>query len=347
MNSNPVEDIRPGSGGSGPDVLIDMGAYVLFRADDGVHGREWWRSDGLTDTRLLKDIQPGAASGLLNTTGTSDVARFGEVLVFAADNGTDGTELWRTDGTEAGTYQVAALQPSGSGGSPASFAMMGDRIYFSAYGGFTTGRELYAIDASAVAGDDVLPVELVGFKAQQDGTSVRLAWQTASETNNAGFHVERQRGATWTRLGFVEGHGTTEAPQSYRFTDEALPFAADRLTYRLRQVDFNGTTTYSSKLTVERETPTQLKVYAPFPNPAHGERITLRYELPDGRLATDVQVTLYDVRGRVVAALPTQRPHTGRAEVELRLPAALGSGLYFVRLTAGDHTRTRRLIVVR
>ncbi len=346
-SSNPVEDIRPGADGSGPDLLIDMGTYVLFRADDGVHGREWWRSDGLTDTRLVKDIHPGSASGLLNTTGVSDVARFGEVLVFAADNGTDGTELWRTDGTEAGTYQVAELQPSGSGGSPASFAMMGDTIYFSAYGGFTTGRELYAIGASTVAGDDVLPVELIGFEAHQDGATIRLAWQTASETNNAGFHVERQSGDTWTHLGYVEGHGTTEAPQSYRFTDAALPFAADRLSYRLRQVDLDGTTTYSSELTVEQEAPTRLKVHTPFPNPARGERITLRYELPEGYRDAEVQVALYDVLGRLVAAPITRRQQAGRREARFRLPPHLRSGLYFVRLTAGSQTNTQRLTVVR
>jgi hypothetical protein len=91
---------------------------------------------------------------------------------------------------------------------------------------------------------DPLPVELASFEGALIEGKVRLTWETASEANNAGFEVQRKAAskpdAAWTEVGFVESNapgGTTEEPQSYRFTDEELPFAANRVEYRLKQVD--------------------------------------------------------------------------------------------------------------
>ncbi|NBC96906.1 MAG: hypothetical protein GVY27_11190, partial [Deinococcus-Thermus bacterium] len=106
------------------------------------------------------------------------------------------------------------------------------------------GEIAFGSDANA------LPVELTAFTARRDGDAIRLAWTTASETNNAGFEVQRRRSGNedadaWEPLGFVEGHGTTTEAQTYRFTDRDLPYAAPGAVYRLRQVDTDGTETLS------------------------------------------------------------------------------------------------------
>ncbi|MFQ3598963.1 MAG: hypothetical protein SNJ66_11570, partial [Chloroherpetonaceae bacterium] len=83
-----------------------------------------------------------------------------------------------------------------------------------------------------------LPVELTSFTARKSEQGVELAWQTASEQNNAGFEVERKsEGATWNTLGFVRGNGTTTEAQSYSFLDNS---ASGKVQYRLKQVDFDG-----------------------------------------------------------------------------------------------------------
>jgi hypothetical protein len=188
-----------------------------------------------------------------------------------------------------------------------------------------------------------LPVELAGLTARLDGPSVRLRWQTASETNNAGFHVERAvDDGAFAPVHFVDGAGTTSAPRAYRFVDAALPVAAERLTYRLRQVDLDGTATLSRTVVVRLGAPERLELHAPFPNPAR-EAATLRYALPR---AGTVQVAVYNVLGQQVATLVDEWAAAGRVEQRLDT-SRWASGLYVVRLTAGDEVRTRRLVVVR
>ena len=187
-----------------------------------------------------------------------------------------------------------------------------------------------------------LPVELSGFQAAHDAGTVRLTWQTTSETNNAGFHVERTSGSGWTALGFVDGRGTTDTPQAYRFTDADLPFAAGQLTYRLRQIDLDGTTSFSDEVVVDLGMPDRVMLQAPFPNPAY-DGATLRYVLPQ---AMNVHIEVYNVLGQRVATLTQGRQAAGR--IERRLDTSrLSSGLYFVRLNAGGHVQTQRLMVVR
>ena len=96
-----------------------------------------------------------------------------------------------------------------------------------------------------------LPVELASFEATADGeNTVELSWQTASETNNEGFEVQRQLGEDdWTSLGFLEGAGTTTQPQTYQYTAEDVPAGSQQ--FRLKQVDLDGDSTYSDTVSVD------------------------------------------------------------------------------------------------
>jgi hypothetical protein len=191
-----------------------------------------------------------------------------------------------------------------------------------------------------------IPVELAGLRAQHTEEAVRLTWQTASETNNAGFYVQRKRdGARWQRLGFVESKangGTTSEPKRYRFRDAGLPYAADSLIYRLRQVDTDGTVHFSDEITVRLDAPEQLALQPPIPNPVR-RQATLRFETPK---PMRVQVTVYDLLGRKMAMLVDGRLNAGRHTEQLSA-ASLAPGVYFVRLRAGDRSRTRKLTIVR
>jgi hypothetical protein len=184
---------------------------------------------------------------------------------------------------------------------------------------------------------------MAGFDAVQTGSSVELTWQTASETNNAGFQVQRksgQAGAEWTQIGFREGAGTTETAQSYRFTDSNPPFEADALTYRLKQVDLDGSASFSAPVTL-RQTVDQVTLRAPFPNPTSG-RATVQFAVPERQ---DVSLRLYDVLGRRVTTL-VDGSREGRQQAQFDT-SDLSSGAYFLRLEAGGQVRTRRVRVVR
>ena len=204
------------------------------------------------------------------------------------------------------------------------------------------GFSQFAIGSNAA--DNALPVELTAFDAALDDGAVQLRWATASETNNAGFEIERAVNGTegWTQIGFVKGAGTTNAPRQYRFADAQLPFTATRATYRLRQVDTDGAFAYSPEVEVALNAPDQLTLYPSFPNPTVSAA-TFRYALPK---AMPVQLAIYDMLGRRVALVDAGERAAGRQEVVFDA-SNLASGLYFLRLQAGDQVRTGRFTVVR
>ena len=173
---------------------------------------------------------------------------------------------------------------------------------------------------------------------------MRLTWTTATETGNAGFRVQRKAGGagggSWTTVGSVEGKGTTTRSTSYRYVDENLPYEADRLTYRHKQVDTDGSAGYSKEVTVDREV-TEVQLLGTYPNPAQ-QRATLRYAVPQRQ---DAKIHLYDILGRRIQIV-VNGEQRGRHERQLDV-SRLVSGVYFLRLAASGKTRTQKLTIVR
>ena len=112
-------DLNP-DGASAPSDLVTVGDFAYFVADDGTHGRELWRTDGTSGgTTLVKDIYPGTyvdndSNTQPNDSGIQELTNFNGTLFFAANDGTNGQELWKSDGTTAGTVMVKDIN-SGEG----------------------------------------------------------------------------------------------------------------------------------------------------------------------------------------------------------------------------------------
>jgi ELWxxDGT repeat protein len=130
-----VKDIRPGAEGSFPQELTAVGGRLFFQAYDDIHGNEIWTSDGTpAGTFLVKDIRPGQASALLGYGFPFGLTDFGGELLFFAEDESGWRNLWRSDGTEAGTVQVTA--PSDPPYFPTStslldsFALAGGRLFY-------------------------------------------------------------------------------------------------------------------------------------------------------------------------------------------------------------------------
>ncbi len=190
-----------------------------------------------------------------------------------------------------------------------------------------------------------LPVELTGFTAVRSGSSVVLTWQTASETNNAGFRVQHEQSSGWREIGFVQSkatEGTTGEAQSYRFTvDRRLGPGTHR--FRLQQIDLDGTSDHSEPVRVKIGMDGPLHLSAPAPNPA-SERAVLSFAVREG---TKAKLELYNVLGQRIRTLYEGTP-PGEEGRRLTLETRdLPSGVYVVRLQAGGQTRTERLTVVR
>ena len=174
---------------------------------------------------------------------------------------------------------------------------------------------------SCSAAFQILPVELIHFTAIASGDEVRSEWATASELNNAGFHVERSPdGAHFEAIAEVRGMGTTQALTYYDAVD-ASPLQGLSY-YRLRQTDLDGSMTFSEVVSVMMDLP-QLRA---FPNPVRS-MLTLHGVVNSG----PQQVELIDHMGRMVAEWTF-------AEGPVKLDMApYPAGVYHVQLLwAGD-----------
>ena len=104
--------------------------------------------------------------------------------------------------------------------------------------------------ASDGPGSNVLPITLLSFSAEAREGSVLCNWVTAAEINNDYFTIERSKdGNYWEKVGTIYGAGDSHTELSYSFTDER-PYLGISY-YRLRQTDYNGTSTISEPLAVE------------------------------------------------------------------------------------------------
>jgi ELWxxDGT repeat protein/VCBS repeat-containing protein len=148
-----VKDINVGSGLSSPAQLTNVNGTVWFRATDGTtpgvgHGIEPWKSDGTeAGTVLVKDINVGTASS-----SPFDFIEFNGFVYFTASDGTvapsHGNEIWRSDGTEAGTTLFIDLNPGTGNSGVGPFRILNGELLFP---GFTpaTGTELLKSDGTA------------------------------------------------------------------------------------------------------------------------------------------------------------------------------------------------------
>lgn len=121
------------------------GSALYFFADDGIHGKELWTSDGTDlNTRMVRDICPGECSATLG----SVIVANGDAVYFAADDGVHGRELWTSDGTAAGTWMVEDLYPGIFGSSPQWLTPLGPDLLFTTQDP-DHGRELWKTDGTA------------------------------------------------------------------------------------------------------------------------------------------------------------------------------------------------------
>lgn len=127
--------------------------------------------------------------------------------------------------------------------------------------------------------DNIVPVELILFRAKLDGDKVILKWETATELNNLGFDVERRiDNGGWVKLDFIRGNGTSSMRHNYSYDDSYLA-QEGKYTYRLKQLDFDGSYKYyrSNSVTVKKELVYELRQN--YPNPFNPETL-IRIVIP-------------------------------------------------------------------
>jgi hypothetical protein len=171
-----------------------------------------------------------------------------------------------------------------------------------------------------------LPVELTSFTANANLNSVVLNWNTASEINNHGFEIQRNIGNGFATVAFVQGHGTTTQPQSYSYADQNVE--PGHYTYRLKQMDFQGTSSFSSEVSVD-VFPVTYSLEQNYPNPFNPTTL-INFNL---RVDSKVSLNVFNVLGQKVAQVVNGSLTAGNHQYNFDA-SRLSSGIYLYRLDA-------------
>ncbi len=320
-------------GGSGTSMDNSADVTMDGEASDNFFGRSVSNAcdinhDGYGDVIV-------GADGYNSNTGRAYVYYGGNTMNNTADITVTGE----------GTNEYFGLSVSGAGD------VNGDN-----YDDFIIGAYNYPENGKAYLCSDPnapLAVELTSFTAKINNRIIKLNWATATEVNNYGFQVERQKEkvkSEWENIGFVEGHGNSNSPKEYSFTDENPP--SGKIQYRLKQIDIDGNFEYSEIVEIQTSAPSKFELFQNYPNPFN-PTTTIKYSIPSvisnpsgasgeksqgispsGRNDNaKVSLKVYDVLGREVATLVNKKQSPGNYSVKFDA-SKLSSGIYIVSLRA-------------
>jgi hypothetical protein len=212
---------------------------------------------------------------------------------------------------------------SNSGGSlPAGWI---SSEYTSNFSPFTFGSKSAA---------NPLPIELLSFTAKLRDTVVDIFWSTASEINSDYFIVQRsQNFSDTTSIANIDAAGISNSVLDYYAMDsKPLPGIS---YYRLKEVDFDGSLTYSDWVKIEYNPQTN---YAPsvnlvtiYPNPTN-DNINVVFNTSD---KGNVYITVFDIQGKLVKSAASTFSETGNTLVKFDVKD-LPEGIYFIRIANGN-----------
>lgn len=290
----------------------------------GVTEKNFFTGFSTPSTMNVKLNQPSNLAAISN--------QYNRVTLTWNDNSASETgvvlERKSGDSTSANNYSVVATLPansvayldttvSGSTGYTYRVKMLNTDSYSD-----------YSNQAQVVT---LVPVELTSFSADFNGEKVVLYWETATETNNHGYEIERKAGKEWQSAGFVKGVGTVTTTTPYTFSDN-LRFINfnGKMFYRLKQIDNDGTVSFSREVSVEVDlTPKQYALYQNYPNPFNPSTI-IKYALPS---QSRVTVKVYNLAGEMIRELFNGNESAGYHDITVS-STGLASGIYFYVIDA-------------
>jgi photosystem II stability/assembly factor-like uncharacterized protein len=190
--------------------------------------------------------------------------------------------------------------------------------------------------------DYVIPVELAGFTATIEGNNNRLNWTTKTELNNSGFEILRSvNSANWEKIAFIPGFGTTTETRIYSFNDEQLKSGS--YSYKLKQIDFNGSFRYSDIVNVFISIPVAYSLEQNYPNPFNPGTV-IEFSLPED--VSNLKLSIYNVLGEKVAELVNTALVAGRYSYQWNA-SNVATGMYIYELRTDKFVSIKKMMLMK
>jgi len=201
---------------------------------------------------------------------------------------------------------------------------------------------------TSTSGTVIIPVELVNFSfSKNEREQVTLFWTTASEIGNLGFEVEKSSdGKEFSTLIFLKGSGTTDIPHNYTFTDKNT--SPGKFFYRLKQINFDGSFSYSPVLEIEISKPDKCALLQNYPNPFNPET-TIQFRIAE---ETFVTLSVYNIYGQELKPLVRETVQPGSYSIIWdgtdKNNVKVASGVYiYVLKTRTGYMDTKKMILLK
>jgi len=205
----------------------------------------------------------------------------------------------------------------------------------------THGRSMYAANLTGL-----IPVGLSSFKVRQFENGIVLNWKTESESNNLGFYIYRKMaGSDFKQIDFVKGAGTTTVPQQYGFVDKNL--AAGKHYYRLKQVDYDGSFSYSETVKIEITAPYNFALSQNFPNPFNSSTM-FKYQIKKN---VWVSINIFNEMGQLIKTLVKEEKLPGSYDItwngQDEVGISVSSGIYFCQMKTEGFSSVKRVLYLK
>lgn len=190
--------------------------------------------------------------------------------------------------------------------------------------------------------EGTLPVELTSFSASIKDGAVNLVWETATELNNYGFEIQRKaEGSEFTTVSFIEGFGTSSEKHSYSFADRNLAFGT--YSYRLKQIDYDGNSSFSDVVEVDFSVPVEFNLAQNFPNPFNPST-SIKFGIPE---EASVSLKIFNMLGEEVAVIVNNEVYSAGTHTVQFNASNLPSGTYVYALSTGNKVLTNKMVLLK
>lgn len=168
-----------------------------------------------------------------------------------------------------------------------------------------------------------------------------LNWKTSTETNNFGFQVERSNDrVTFEQIAFIPGSGTTTEAKTYNYGDTVLTYKENY--YRLKQLDFNGSYSYSNIIKIHLNLPGRFTLSQNYPNPFN-PRTKIKFAIPEESF---VKLSIFNTVGELITILVSQQMKPGFYEYEYN-GSKIPSGVYLDKINVGEYVDAKKMILLK